>query len=148
MPDFHVVAANLIERNGEYLLVQEGKEHIRGQWNVPAGSIKDQEKVINAAIREASEEAGIEVEPESLVGVFFDQSDYLDATVLVFVVHSEIKNLDYSVKPESDEEILDAGFFTKKEIQEKDLRTPFIPDSIEKLENGETCSLDTVTDYR
>ena len=148
MPDYHLVSANLIEEDGKYLLVQEGKEHVRGQWNVPAGSIEKEEKAVDTAIREASEEAGVEVEAESLTGVFFDQSDYLDATVVIFVFHCSIKNSDFELEPDAEEEILDTGFFAKEEISQKNLRTPFIQDAVENLENSNTLSLNAVKDYR
>ncbi|MFB6114960.1 MAG: hypothetical protein ABEK04_01605, partial [Candidatus Nanohalobium sp.] len=55
---------------------------------------------------------------------------------------------NYVLKPEEDEEILDTEAFTKDEIQEKDLRTPFILDAIENVENNRIKGLETVKDYR
>lgn len=147
MPDYHLVAGNLIEKNGEYVLVQEGKEHVRGQWNVPAGSIEEGEDPKEAAKREALEEAGVEAELEGLAGVFFDDSDYLDATVIVIVFYTQISG-NYVLKPEECEEILETGAFTKEEIGEMNLRTPFIMDAIENVEKGETEGLEAVKDYR
>lgn len=147
MPDYHLVAGVLIEKNGEYVLVQEGKEHVRGQWNIPAGSIEENEDPKEAAKREALEEAGVEAELEGLAGVFFDQSDYLDATVNVIVFYTQIPG-NYVLKPEEGEEILEIGAFTKEDIREMNLRTPFILDAIENVEKGETKSLETVKDYR
>lgn len=148
MPDYHLVAANLIEKGGEYLLVQEGKNHVRGKWNFPAGSIEEGEKAVDAAVREASEEAGVEVSAESFIGAFFDYSDYLDATVVIFVIQSSLDDIDLNLRPEVEEEILDARFFSKQEIQDKELRTPFITDSIEIFEEGEASGLENITDYR
>ncbi|MFB6175117.1 MAG: NUDIX domain-containing protein [Candidatus Nanohalobium sp.] len=147
MPDYHLVAGNLIEKDGEYVLVQEGKEHVRGQWNVPAGSIEKEEEARKAAEREAWEEAGLEVEIKGLAGVFFDDSDYLDATVIVIVFYSEISG-DPELNPEDEEEILDAGFFSRDEIEDMDLRTPFILDAIENVQNDKIGGLDAVRDYR
>lgn len=142
------MAANLIEKDGEYLLVQEGKSHVRGEWNFPAGSIEEGEKAVDAAVREASEEAGVEVSAESFIGAFFDYSDYLDATVVVFVIQSSLKDPDQDLRPESEEEILDAGFFSKEEIRDTQLRTPFITDSVEIFEEGNASGLENLTDYR
>ncbi|AOV94716.1 hypothetical protein AQV86_02210 [Nanohaloarchaea archaeon SG9] len=147
MPDYHLVAGNLIEKDGEYALVQEGKEHVRGQWNVPAGSIEKEENPKKAAEREALEETGLEIKPEGLAGVFFDQSDYLDATVIIIVFYTEVKE-DYILKPEDEEEILKTGFFSKHEIKDMDLRTPFIIRAIENAEKGKIQGLETVKDYR
>lgn len=147
MPDYHLVAGVLIEKEKDYVLVQEGKEHVRGQWNIPAGSIEEGEDPKDAAKRETLEEAGVEAELEGLAGVFFDESDYLDATVIVIVFHSEIPG-NYVLKPEEGEEILETGAFTKEEIKEKDLRTPFILDAIENVQNNRTEGLKAVKDYR
>ena len=148
MPDYHLVAANLIEEDGRYLLVQEGKEHVIGKWNVPGGSIEEKEEAKKAAVREAKEEAGVEVEIQDLTGVFFDKSDYLDGTVVIIVFNSSISETDFSLQPQSDEEILDAEFYTKEEIRELDIRTPFVIDAIENLEEGETAEPKAVKDYR
>lgn len=147
MPDYHLVAGNLIEQNGKYVLVQEGKEHVRGQWNVPAGSIEKGEDPKEAAKREAREEAGIDIELEGLAGVFFDESDYLDATVVVIVFYSELTQ-EIDLQPEEEEEILDTGLFSRDEIEEKELRTPFILDAIENTEKERIEGLEVVRDYR
>ena len=147
MPDYHLVAGNLIEKDGEYALVQEGKEHVRGQWNVPAGSVEKEENPKKAAEREALEETGLEIQPEGLAGGFFDQSDYLDATVIIIVFYTEV-NGNYVLKPRDEEEILETGFFSKQEIEDMDLRTPFIIRAIENTEKGRIQGLETVKDYR
>ena len=147
MPDYHLVAGVLIEKDNEYVLVQEGKENVRGQWNIPAGSIEEGEDPKEAAKREALEETGLEAELEGLTGVFFDDSDYLDATVIIIVFYTQIPG-KYVLKPEEGEEILETGAFTKEEIKEKDLRTPFILDAIENVQNNRTEGLETVKDYR
>lgn len=148
MPDYHLVAGNLIEHEGKYALVEEGKEHVRGQWNLPAGGIEENEEAKEAAKREAMEETSLRIKPEGLAGVFFDESDYLDESVIVIVFYSEIKEEKPEIIAQEDEEILDTDFLSKEEIKEKELRTPFIIDSIENLETGKIASMDTIKDYR
>jgi ADP-ribose pyrophosphatase YjhB (NUDIX family) len=145
MVNYHVVAANLIEEDGEYLLVQEGKEAVHGQWNLPAGGV-DQEDIKEAAKREAREETGLEVEPESFLGVFVDESDRSDATVLVFVFSAQPESFDFEV-PESDE-ILDVKFLSGSEIESSEIRMPFTEEVIERYENGRTLPLEAVQDFR
>jgi hypothetical protein len=65
----------------------------------------------------------------------------------VIVFHSEVPG-NYVLKPEEGEEILETGAFTKEEIKEKDLRTPFILDAIENVQNNRTEGLKAVKDYR
>lgn len=50
------------DRDGKFLCVQECKEVVRGQWNMPAGHVDPGETAQQAAIREAREETGYIVE--------------------------------------------------------------------------------------
>lgn len=146
MTDFHVVSANLIEKDEEYLLVQEGKEAVRGEWNLPAGGVGPEEDIKEAAIREAEEETGLKVSLEGLLGVFVDESDRSDATVLVFVFSSTPK--DFSVEVPKGDEILDAGFFSRNELENMEIRIPFLEEVIDRFEKDNLKSLDTLQDYR
>jgi 8-oxo-dGTP diphosphatase len=146
MVNYHIVAANLIEREGEYLLVQEGKEAVRGEWNLPAGGVDENERIQEAARREAREETGLEVALESLLGVFVDESDRSNATVLVFVFHSSTGD-EAPETPEGDE-ILDADFFSREELSNLNLRVPFLEEAVERFESGNSMPLDAVEDFR
>ena len=53
------LAGNLIVEDGEILLLhREDEQH----WEVPGGKVEDDESPTEAAVREASEEIGVEVE--------------------------------------------------------------------------------------
>ena len=65
-----VGCCNLIEADGHYLLVRESKPSARGRFNFPAGKLEAGESLVAAAAREALEEAGLEVEPGHLVGLY------------------------------------------------------------------------------
>ncbi|MDB5175598.1 MAG: 8-oxo-dGDP phosphatase [Candidatus Saccharibacteria bacterium] len=58
-----VTIAGAILRNeqGEYLLVQEYQEKVRGMWNIPAGWQDDGETLKQTAIRETLEETGLKI---------------------------------------------------------------------------------------
>lgn len=146
MSNFHVVAANLIEKDGEFLLVQEGKEAVRGQWNLPAGGVEKDEDIKEAAKREAKEETGLETTLENVVGVFVDESDISDATVLVFVFQADAEDL----RPEVPEggEILDTGFFSPAEFEELEVRVPFLQEAVQRFESGDLKDLNTVENFR
>ncbi len=146
MTGFHIVAANLIEKDGEYLLVKEGKEEVRGLWNLPAGGVKECEKISSTARREAKEEAGLEVEIEGLVGVFMDESDRSERTVIIFVFHSRPQS--YDVEAPDNDEILEADFFSKEEFQDMKIRIPFLEEAVKRYENGELVETDIIQDFR
>ncbi|WP_207061106.1 NUDIX hydrolase [Motiliproteus sp. SC1-56] len=65
----HATVACVIERDGEFLLVEE---QIKGQLllNQPAGHLEPDESLITAARRETLEETGWEVEPTSVLGIY------------------------------------------------------------------------------
>lgn len=63
-------SSTILDKDGKILLVQEGKEELRGQWNLPGGGLKEGEEVAKAAIRETLEEASVQVELTSLVGLY------------------------------------------------------------------------------
>lgn len=70
--EVRVVAGCIIERNGKILMVREaqerrqildGKEYfVKGLWNIPAGRVDKGETFEEAAVREAREETGYDVE--------------------------------------------------------------------------------------
>ena len=144
MSDFHVVSANVIEHDGKFLLVQEGKESVRGQWNLPAGGVKSDESIKEGAVREAYEETGLNVELEGLLGVFTDESDQTDSTVLIFVFSSTPANYDIQV---SDGEILDADFFAPEEFSDMNIRVPFLDEAVNRYMEGKIMDIEVLKDY-
>jgi ADP-ribose pyrophosphatase YjhB (NUDIX family) len=61
---------NLVELDGSYLLVREGKPSARGRFNLPAGKPEVGETLVGAAVREAKEETGLDVTVEHIVGLY------------------------------------------------------------------------------
>lgn len=68
--DPKVAVVVLITRDEEVLLVQRANDPGRGKWALPAGFVDPDEDPRAAAIREAGEETGLEVEITSLIGLF------------------------------------------------------------------------------
>ena len=61
----------LIE-DGKVLLIRRGREPFIGEWAIPGGRIEDDETAEQCAIREMKEETGLDIEVETLVGLYSD----------------------------------------------------------------------------
>lgn len=139
---FVVVAANLIEKDGKYLLIQEGKEHVRGEWNLPAGSLEIGETPVEGAKREAKEETGLTVEPESLVETYIPPRSEDPNNIVNFVYHSQIQDGEVSIREE--DTVIDYGWFTEEEIEDLDLRASYILAAIQDYKQGNNYPVESV----
>lgn len=128
----HIVAGIVIKQDGKYLLVQENHPNpkVYGTWNFPAGWVDAGETIEQAAIREAKEEVGLEVELVRKIGVHKDTPESAERHAYeAKIVGGEIKF------PE--DEILDVQWFTFDEIQamQDKLRSNWILAAISIMEN-------------
>jgi mutator protein MutT len=57
----------IIVHEGRVLLVQRGREPMKGRWTIPGGLIEIGEALHEAVVRETREETGLEVQPIELV---------------------------------------------------------------------------------
>jgi mutator protein MutT len=57
----------VIVQEGRVLLVQRGREPMKGRWTIPGGLIEIGEALEEAVVRETREETGLEVVPIELV---------------------------------------------------------------------------------
>ncbi len=60
----------LIEHGGKLVLVQRDRPPRQGEWALPSGFIEADESVEQAAVREAREETGLDIELIELFGVY------------------------------------------------------------------------------
>lgn len=65
-----VGVGGLIFENGRILLVQRGKEPLKGWWSLPGGILETGERLADGVRREVLEETGLEVEVLNLFEVF------------------------------------------------------------------------------
>lgn len=137
-----VVAANLIEKEDKYLLIQEGKEHVKGEWNLPAGSLEISETPVEGAKREAKEETGLTVEPERLVKTYIPPESEDPNNIVNFVYRSKVQSGEVSIREE--DTVIDYGWFTEEEIEELDLRASYILAAIEDYKQGSSYPVDSV----
>jgi ADP-ribose pyrophosphatase YjhB (NUDIX family) len=73
----------IVVSDGRLLLVRRAIEPYRGQWNLPAGYVEYEESTEQAAMREAREEAGVDVALRGLHGVYSCVDDPRARYVLV-----------------------------------------------------------------
>lgn len=104
-----VVAGVLIEKDGKYLMLQEKQKKAYMLWNFPGGKVDEDESLEQAAVREAKEESGFEVEIGKGHHIFHDSMESP-------VIHTYMANIVGGELIVSEDEIMDAGWFTVEEI--------------------------------
>ena len=124
------VAYVLIEERGRVLLVRN-RAHgdLAGGWSLPGGMRESGETLTKAAVREALEETGLEVELGSLLIVCERIARSHD---LFFVFRARIVAGTPTV-PANDEKVVDVRWF---EPEEADRVLPWYPDGVAGLLEG------------
>ena len=104
------VAVGTIVRvdDGRFVLVRRAIEPGYGLWVFPGGYVDRGEEVTSAAVREAREEAGVDVEIERLLNVY----SYANRSLVVIVYAARVIGGELC----TDEECLEARLFTAEEI--------------------------------
>ena len=60
----------LIFEEGKILLVERGKEPLKGYWSLPGGIVETGEKLVDGIRREVAEETGLDVDPYFMFEIF------------------------------------------------------------------------------
>lgn len=126
-----IVTLVWVQNADKTLLIQEAQPFCRGQWSMPGGRREPGEAIEQAAIREAREEAGVDVRLSGLVHIdqrLRDAGGLPDR--LRFVFRAEVIGGD--LKHTADEHSLRAAWFTLAEIEALDLRSPVIPRLVQR----------------
>src|ERR1700730_1909284 len=63
-------AGAIISDADRVLLVERGREPLKGYWSIPGGVLEVGEKLADGVRRETLEETGLEVQPLSVVEIF------------------------------------------------------------------------------
>jgi ADP-ribose pyrophosphatase YjhB (NUDIX family) len=60
----------VVFRGDDVLLIERGKEPLKGWWTLPGGLVEPGERLENAVRREVMEETGLRVTPRGIAAVF------------------------------------------------------------------------------
>ncbi|CAD8154400.1 unnamed protein product [Paramecium pentaurelia] len=110
-------AGGLILHNNQILLIQEKNGLYKDEWTIPGGLVNDEELIIEAAIREVKEEAGLDVEPYDcfLIRDLPIANQY--QADLYFVILMRLQNNNQSIKIQ-EQEIKNFKWVELNELQE------------------------------
>jgi len=131
-----MAATIIVENRGDFLFVEEGKEHVEGVWNLPCGSIEEGESPKEAAVREAREETGLEVELDRLVGVYLDVT-YSSGEPVVNFVYSAEGTLG-EPEPLKEDSVKSVEYLSIEDVNERELRAEYIPLALEDYINNKS----------
>lgn len=140
-----VIVGVVVEKDGKYLLVQEAKESCRGKWNLPAGHLDPGETIIKAAVREAKEETGCDVEPTGICQIGNRASANEVFVSVIFTAKLLHENIAFDTA-----EILDAKWFSYEEIvaMKSDIRNEVLMlGAIGNARNNLVMPLDIINQY-
>jgi 8-oxo-dGTP pyrophosphatase MutT (NUDIX family) len=140
----HVVVAAIVERDGQFLLVEEHTaEGLR--LNQPAGHWERGETLIEAVRREALEETAHRVEPTALLGCYSTHYPRRDITYLRFAYICEAVGFDAGRT--LDDGIVRALWLTPEELASHPTphRSPLVMRCVQDYLAGRRFALDLVT---
>ena len=142
----HVTVAAVIERDGQFLLVEEETDDgIR--FNQPAGHLECGEALTEAVIREVLEETAYHFVPKTLIGIYNWRNEAKDVTYLRFAFAGEI--VGHEAGRSLDQGIIAARWVSLDEIRalQNRHRSPLIMRCIEDWQAGKRYPLDLITHY-
>lgn len=141
----HVTVAAIIERDGEFLLVEEETDDGL-RFNQPAGHLECGETLSAAIVREVLEETGHAFVPRSLVGIYHWHNAARDITYVRFTFAGEVVSHDAGRK--LDAGIIAARWLTLAQIQAmpERLRSPMVMRGIDDYLAGKRFPLNLIAD--
>lgn len=109
----------LIELPGKLAMIQRGVAPHEGEWTFPSGFVEIDERIEDAAVREAHEETGLNVRVERLLSVHsFPEGPPLSGIIVFYVARPVGTTI-----PIAGDDARDVRFFAIDEIGELPFRT-------------------------
>lgn len=141
-----VICSVVIEKGGKFLLTQQagGKFH-EGKWAFPAGGVSEGETLLETAVREAKEETVLEVELESLVGIYRqDLSGFPSGPAVTFLFKGKIKGGKVAIPKDEIEHFRWVSLSELKSLKKRELR-PMMSPMIEDVASGKEHPLEVIS---
>lgn len=113
----YIVSAVVINEAGQVLMIQEAKYSCHGTWYLPAGRVEKNETLVEAVKREVKEEAGLEMEPVTLISVEFGCGSWMRFNFTGKITGGDLKTLEYQ-----DKESLQAEWIDRKHLKDGSLK--------------------------
>ncbi len=113
----YVTVAAIIECRNKFILVSEYDEAPYPVFGQPAGHLEAKEDLIGAIKREIHEEAGLDLEPQGLCGIYTYVKDYETIQRYCFYVKDDTLP-DNLVSDDPDHDILTAKWYSRDEIEQ------------------------------
>lgn len=140
----HVTVAAVIERDGEFLMVEEIADQ-QAVYNQPAGHLEDGETFVDAIIREVQEETAWQFMPDAITGIYrWRKAD--EGKTFVRVCFSGTLG-EHTSKQILDEGIIAASWLPLEQLQALSasrLRSPMVLKCIDDYLSGHRYPLEMI----
>jgi len=112
------VGVVLIDKQKRIFLIKEEDKYriARGRWNLPGGSVDDNEGLTDSAKRETKEETGYDATINSLLGCYLCKKGKASWIYVVFKAEVD----DGEIREKTDPGVKEGRWFTKKEFLQMD----------------------------
>ena len=141
-----IVVGGIIEKDGKILLVQEAKEKAYGKWNLPSGRLKDNESLIQGAIREVKEETGCDVELTGIANI--DYGIVKEKRFMAIIFSTKLLKEDIKFNKE---EIMDVRWYDIDKIineMDEEIRcSGLMKHTLINFKNGNIAKLDIINEF-
>lgn len=140
----HVTVAVVVERDGQFLMVEEHDELAGGLvFNQPAGHVEPGERLLDAALRETLEETGWKVELTGVIGISFATAPN---GITYYRTSFAARPLEELAEVELDTDIHAVHWMSYEEILRNSakMRSPLVLPTIEQHRKGHHYPLDFV----
>lgn len=144
----HVTVAVIVEQDGRFLVVEEKAEQDRIVYNQPAGHVDQGETLEQAAVREALEETGWDVELTALLGFYVYHPPHLPNLTYYRACYLA-KGICHHPERPLDTGILRAVWLTRDELAAStQLRSPLVLKCVEDAIAGQRFPLSLVYEHK